>query len=186
MAEAAYQAYIGHDNYTIQELKLSSWAFRRHCEDWPKRSRGEIVTHFGFIGAALIYGGLHVLAWFAHFSSTTEQLLWRISSCVVMGGLPILVINRFLIDRRFEYFTSLIWIGTLMYKILDYARIFRLRMINGKRVTLIFCLIIEFVVFTIYVLARVYLVVECFIQLSHLPAGVYNVPEWSAYFPHIA
>lgn len=28
-----------------------------------------------------------------------------------------------------------------------------------------------------YVSARVYLVVECFINLSHLPAGVYDVPS---------
>lgn len=37
-----------------------------------------------------------------------------------------------------------------------------------------------------YVLARAYLVVECFINVSHLPAGAYKVPSWTAYFPHIA
>ena len=37
-----------------------------------------------------------------------------------------------------------------------------------------------------YVLARAYLVVECFINVFHLPAGAFATPEWSAYFPHIS
>ncbi|KAL8984384.1 MAG: hypothetical protein Q9177_004714 [Variospora cf. flavescens] len=171
MADAAYQAYIGHDNYMIEDFESSRWTFTRYCGDWPERPRGEIVTPFGFSGVALIYGGLHVLAWSAHFNSTTEQLLWRISSCVVMGGLPILFINRFLMDHNIVYPIPFSW-GISYY--------------TGKRVTFILCLTIQFVLFPIYVLARAYLVVECFIQLSHLPVGVYNVPEWSTYFPHIS
>lgn len=37
-----------------------------------------------------------------------------------------------------------------------------------------------------YCIARVFLVVECFITLEHLPASVYNVPLWSNYLPHIS
>ena len=38
----------------------------------------------------------------------------------------------------------------------------------------------------VYCLARVYLVVECFINLSHLPESVFRVPVWSQYVPHIS
>ena len=38
----------------------------------------------------------------------------------------------------------------------------------------------------VYILARAYLVVECFINVFHLPAGVFKTPEWSTYFPHIS
>jgi hypothetical protein len=38
----------------------------------------------------------------------------------------------------------------------------------------------------LYCLARVYLVVECFINLSHLPESVFEVPVWSQYVPHIS
>ena len=41
------------------------------------------------------------------------------------------------------------------------------------------------IVFVAYLLARAYLVIESFINLSQLPAGVYDMPNWSAYFPHI-
>jgi hypothetical protein len=36
-----------------------------------------------------------------------------------------------------------------------------------------------------YMWARVYLVVESFISLGHSPAGVYDLPSWSSYVPHI-
>jgi len=37
----------------------------------------------------------------------------------------------------------------------------------------------------LYCLARLYLVVECFINLFHLPDSVYLLPSWSQYMPHI-
>lgn len=38
----------------------------------------------------------------------------------------------------------------------------------------------------VYVLARAYLIVECFVALSNSPVGIYDVPAWSSYFPHIS
>jgi hypothetical protein len=37
-----------------------------------------------------------------------------------------------------------------------------------------------------YTVARVYLVVECFINVAHLPDGAYQVPRWAQYVPHIS
>lgn len=36
-----------------------------------------------------------------------------------------------------------------------------------------------------YALARTYLVVECFINLAHLPDDAFRVAQWSQYIPHI-
>ncbi|KAL8665774.1 MAG: hypothetical protein Q9168_007625 [Polycauliona sp. 1 TL-2023] len=138
--------------------------FRQRCRDHPNfedvlKKRSLVL---GFSAAAIIYGGLHALAWFAHFRSSTEQLLWRISSVAVMSGIPIsaAVYNLYVID----------------VKLPDNRRL-----VSGP---LIASLIAS--VALIYIIARVYLVIECFIQLSHLPAGVFQQPEWSTYFPHIA
>jgi hypothetical protein len=38
----------------------------------------------------------------------------------------------------------------------------------------------------LYMAARVYLVVECFINLAHLPPSTYQMPQRSQYVPHIA
>lgn len=136
-------------------------------ENWPDLHEvlDEIPIVLGFIAAALIYGGLHALAWFAHFDSYTEQLLWRISACVVMGGLPpIFVLTKSASPvRRFASSSK------LLTKCVDLS-----------------LLPAFYMLVSVYALARAYLVVECFINLSHLPAGVYDVPNWAAYFPHIS
>jgi len=36
-----------------------------------------------------------------------------------------------------------------------------------------------------YLAARVYLVVQSFLQLAHLLDSAYALPKWSQYFPHI-
>ncbi len=139
----------------------------RRCNDWPDMENifDEPLIAFGFSAGALIYGGLHALAWFAHFDSSTEQLLWRTSACVIMGGLPVIwILSRRLDDKSFTdlskwVLNGLIHLSTLVPSVL---------------------------VLLAYILARGYLVVECFINLSHLPAEVYEVPRWSAYFPHIS
>jgi len=41
------------------------------------------------------------------------------------------------------------------------------------------------VLIVLYIVARVYLVVECFINLAHLPPSAYQLPQWSQYVPHI-
>ena len=46
--------------------------------------------------------------------------------------------------------------------------------------------IFTFLVIVLYVLARAYLVVECFISLSYLPADAYQIPSWSVYVPHFS
>lgn len=41
------------------------------------------------------------------------------------------------------------------------------------------------VLLVIYSVARVYLVVECFLNLAHLSNEVYQLPRWSQYIPHL-
>lgn len=154
-----YSELTHEDSSDYSELK---YFIIQRCLNWPNME--EISKDFpialAFSAAALAYGGLHALAWFAHFASTTDQLLWRISACVVMSGVPVgLVLLRFT-DGYLMYLPHLFFYrfgGTVMGLVL-----------------------------LAYVLARGYLVVECFINLSHLPAEVYNVPTWSGYFPHIS
>ena len=143
------------------ETRLSSACYQqllaRRCTDGPDWDEiFEIPTILGFTAATFIYGGLHALAWSAHFDSATEKLLWRISSCIVMGGLPMIL-------------SSVNWVPIN---------------IPEKFWQAFWC--IEILMFVAYTLARAYLVVECFINVFYLPAGVFNTPEWSTYFPHIS
>ncbi|KAL8782075.1 MAG: hypothetical protein Q9213_005716 [Squamulea squamosa] len=135
----------------------------RRREDWPgsRQLFNDPFTIFGFCAAAFVYGGLHALAWSAHFETFAEQTLWRLSACIVMGGLPIYTILVVIVNK------------------IDESGLIR-RLSMGVLTSSVLILLIA------YVLARGYLVVECFINLFHLPAGVYNEPTWSIYVPHIS
>lgn len=156
------------DMYDLRHRQL----INRRCEDRPYMF--DIFENFsialGFGAAAFMYGGFHVLAWFAHFDSSTEQLLWRIAACVVMGGAPII----FFLTKSF-----------LSFLVIDGSFMPKTSAVREKILRKL-CFGLWILVLLAYVIARAYLVIECFINLSNLPAGVYDVPSWSAYFPHIS
>jgi hypothetical protein len=114
-------------------------------------------------GAA--YGGLHLLAWNGPFVNPSEQILWRISSFVLVGAIvmpPYLLVMGFLI---------------ISMKGAECAQGVQSTLIRPFYASLL-------VVSLVYVAARLYLVVECFINLAHLPDEVFKQPEWSVYIPH--
>ena len=149
-------------------FKKSHWScnISQRCKNWPNIDDiFELPVALGFTSAAIIYGGLHALAWFAHFESSTQQLLWRISACVVMGGFPVC------------------WV---LLKPIYYIKTSFTDSLHLDTISAGFMLTASALVALAYMLARAYLVIECFINLSHLPAGVYDVPSWASYFPHIS
>ena len=163
MAWRAFQLCNEDDMFHLNHMRLF---LQERYENWPDfyEVLYETPRALGFIAAALIYGGLHALAWFAHFDSFTEQILWRISACVVLGGLPLILIlvksAILLIRERPSLWELLNWHANRSQRLVFYM--------------------------LLAAYARAYLVVECFMNLSHLPAGVYDVPNWAAYFPHIS
>jgi hypothetical protein len=98
---------------------------------------------------------------------TSLRLWWRIASLVVVASgiayLPwLLLLNR---DSHSYSKHMFAWYGDV----------------------LIFATFSSLSVATvIYVLARTFLVVECFINVRHLPASIFEVPMRSQYFPHIS
>ena len=152
--------------------------FVRQCRDLPSiTSTTDRSVAFGFNLAAFVYGGRHALAWHAPFNTATEHLLWRISASVVMGGMPALYLFKhagsFLIKSH----------SNVSMDLKGIRRYLRVKLITYIDVTLHF---LFYSACLVYALARLYLVIECFINLSHMPTGVYTMPEWSTYFPHIA
>ena len=137
-------------------------AIKSRCKDWPDFENIEFSEALGFSAAAFIYGGLHALAWSAHFDSPNEQFWWRISACVVMGGGPVMYVLMKAAVYQFSPSTIRLIISDLLPALAGVL------------------------VLPAYIAARAYLVVECFINISHLPAEVYDVPVWAAYFPHIS
>ncbi|KAF2017710.1 hypothetical protein BU24DRAFT_420757 [Aaosphaeria arxii CBS 175.79] len=114
-----------------------------------------------FAGAA--YGAIHIAAWNDFFPTQVERYLW-ITSSVAIGASGIFLWIFFLIKERVE-------------------KIDRAASRAGR--TKVFSLIARFVIVPLFIIARVYLVVEAFVSLRRVPKEVYETPEWTRYLPHL-
>jgi len=110
---------------------------------------------FGIIIGSIIFGGIHVAAWNFDFPTENEQLVWRVTSLWCM----------------LIYFFFIL-LGAL------------LSCISGSifdRVIGMFTRIVS----VLYVLARLFLLVEVFRTLCFLPPDAY-ISTWATNFPHLA
>lgn len=185
--KSQYSVVLDLPSSTADRLKLAQSAWHHpQCQDEVKPAsfrkylthrmrntsipydREDSFWHFftGLTIAGIIYGGLHMSAWDPHMSQTA-RLLWRISAIIVVSTgamwLPVQMLIVTVNDRDRKVGDSL------------FIRI-------ARRVAGPYAILVA----VIYIAARIYLVVECFINVRRLPASTFEVPTWSQYFPHIA
>ncbi|KAF1955233.1 hypothetical protein CC80DRAFT_90362 [Byssothecium circinans] len=123
--------------------------------------RDSLKAVLAFAGSA--YGGLHLSAWNDFFPTQIERWLW-IACALATGASGVLLALFFLATQKIRAFENLEhWIRN--------TRSVRWMMIS--------------VVTPIFLVARVYIVLEAFISLRSQPKSVYMTPEWSEYFPHL-
>ena len=165
----------------------------RRIGNWPGTSfslfdflEGDVTLDIRLLTvsvAAGLYGGLHLLAWEAPFGSEPQQFLWRASaSLLVMSGFFVLLgfplgfadrLTTFLEDKIDEA------------SILPAASLTLLGFVSlGPLLTPLYTIIMLFPM--AYIPARIFLIVECCLQLARLPPGAYTTPDWSKYYPHIS
>ena len=110
------------------------------------------------VALPLVYGGIHLATWNFQFASQTEHLLWKIACVDTMGTIPLSV----------TFFACWSLSEVKMASSVQY---------------------IPWVLFTpvfiFYALSRIYIVVESFISLRHVPIGVYAAILWVQDIPHI-
>ena len=153
---------------------------QKYIPDFPKLSGLSIESSFnvaslkfllGFSLAGCVYGGLHLSAWNASFPTTAQRHLWHLSGLVLISSGPVMILRL-----RVEHLTKKwgVWDDSndwyCCLATCPIAMLWYIGLLLG---------------YGIYIIARVYLVVECFVMLWHLPDGVYNVPSWTQYLPHI-
>ena len=117
---------------------------------------------------SLVYGGIHVLAWNFGFASEPEHLLWKFACIDTMATVPIALLCMLGVDfvLELDIFTRNLY-GDLdtRYEVVVRA---------------LFCALAVF-----YVPSRIYVVVEAFISLRHVPIGAYAAVPWVQAVPHI-
>ena len=119
----------------------------------------------------VVFGGIHCVGWFFNFPSSTEAILWRVSSAVLTG-------IAFLIPILFTFIATLIRLfGNHMIQINwspwsdQYFAV-----VSASVITLLL----------VYVVSRLLLLVEAFISLRHLTPGMLALVKWTSFIiPHI-
>jgi hypothetical protein len=173
-------------------FKLASQAARRYslrtgekCSFFDVRSRNRSETMYalvgadepkpglnflvvGFLLAGLFYGGVHLIVWNRPFRGRTDELLWKSSSITILvSGIVAMILelaqNFAAINRQ---------IDRTVWRFAAKA--------SGHASTVGYCLFAP-----LYIFARVFIIVECFLDVFHLPDSAFGTPRWSQYFPHI-
>ncbi|KAK0389859.1 hypothetical protein NLU13_3432 [Sarocladium strictum] len=140
----------------------------------------------------LLFTGLHILGWNFSFPSATEKVLWRVSSLILFG-----VTAAFWI---FETAASWVRLGRWRWLHLylfnrraleqfEHERQERAQRHVSSRKAIELPLPWEFwtimPIAVIYGVARLYQIVEMFLQLRHLDTSTFAQVSWSTYLPHI-
>lgn len=112
---------------------------------------------------ALVYGGLHLLAWNAPFHTRIEETLWKISGIFVASIGPMSIAYAGLLSVTDKLFRHIGPWPIIVEKINQFFGV-------------------SYLLF--YLFARVYLVVECFIEVAYLPDSAFTTPVFTRYIPH--
>lgn len=134
---------------------------------------GAVSMLVGFSIAGVLYGAIHLLAWDAPFRTEIELILWRTSGCIlILSGMfiPFVDMSSGMINDSEDSVIARLGCGALR------PSLYIVFIFVNMPVTAAFMMG--------YVMARVYLFVECFRSLTYVPESVFVVPNWSAYIPH--
>ncbi|KAM6486902.1 hypothetical protein HDV62DRAFT_233634 [Trichoderma sp. SZMC 28011] len=119
--------------------------------------------------SSTVYGAVHVAGWNEQFPTNVESWFWRMSGVyIVFSGLLWSFFNLM------GHLSGSVW--WFWYGILEGAE----RKRSHILIYVLCCL-----GGTLYVIARIYLVLEAFISLRALPAAAYDSPSWVLTVPHL-
>lgn len=148
----------------IQEKYFGALATRSRNAQF----NSELTYYYSLGILPLIYGGIHLAAWNFDFPSHVESILWKVSSFIIMGLIPVVLLLFLLGVFVGEYLTS--WNTFLSVE---------------ENIEIAYVMGLAILGFLLYGFARIFLVVESFISLRHVPIGVYAAVPWVQNIPHV-
>ena len=147
------------ETYTFLRREEYMLVKDRVTNDNPTTFNEDLQSVISIFLASLFYGGIHLIAWNRAFRTTAEAVLWKLSGIGIIAiGVTYPVVSHFVDHRRNSPL--------------------------GKILSLILAVVFVLEIF-FYIFCRTYIIVECFLDLIHLPDSAFQVSSWSQYFPHI-
>ena len=144
--------------------KHSVWVGRKWCrsfdDDYHLNVLSSIVLSTGLFGLCpTLFGAIHVASWNVRLPSDVELWMWRASSiyCLIAGVIAVISLEAVNIDDLY---------------------------LSSQRVeTFIFGLFLLYS--TVYIIVRIFMIVEVFISLRALPPSAFESVQWSSFIPHV-
>ena len=165
-------------------IHISNFRMENIERDWDEhigvrasllRDTGHLLLYLlrFFIPLTAAYGGIHLSAWNFEFPSRVESIFWRTACFIIIGSsLPLLAVPSWeKLDFNLDVFYARLRNRTWVLRF-----IIALRTAHYDFPGLILLC---------YAASRIYLVVESFISLRHVPIGVYAAVPWVENIPHV-
>jgi hypothetical protein len=108
-----------------------------------------------------LYSGVHLSAWGFEFPSPVEGFLWKLSCFDIAITFVPAALVEFVLTKYHDPAETSGLLGNLF----------------GMSLALLLGIA--------YSLSRLYIVIEAFISLRHVPIGVYSTVAWSQSIPHV-
>ena len=149
-------------------------------------------------GLFIIYSAIFLSGWNFHYPTRTEQIMWRISSCITLAYIfPSCFWLCYLECKYFDDWMSRRDAGQWVFKChLFICWIFRTKSSATEEVhpenrdrpwkaLPTMALLILMAMCVIYAGARVYILLEDIAGLRRLPQSAFDTKEWTQYLPQI-
>ena len=149
------------DRKTVGDQSLRVPTFYAPCNnDDPN----DLIPLAPAMCAATVFGAIHCIPWSFHFATLQERWVWRISA-ILVSGLPFSLVA---FQILFSTFYDRQYNETTWWKLCE--NIF---------------LLIFIVIASLYIMARILLLVLPLVALRALPPGAYVQLNWVSFLPHI-
>jgi hypothetical protein len=113
--------------------------------------------------AGFLYGGVHLAAWQIKFKTKAEGQMWKILAITLTApgplGIPVIIF-----ERAWRGSDAMSWGNFMISMVMIWA-------VPAAA--------------ALYLIARVYPIVESFLNLMYLEESTFLVPNWLQYIPHI-
>ena len=141
------------------QMRVPTFYADEDDSDWMVE--GPISAFAYFI--AVIFGALHLAGWNFFFQSPIERDIWRVASIIITSVAAAGFIAT-IVDQIKTYYIK----NSLFFSILNTSIIF-----------------LATFSLSIYLPARLVLLVEALFLLKDLPSGALDVVRWTLYIPHV-